>query len=160
MESTTEIFFLTVLGARSPRSGRQEGEVLVRILSSQVGFSVHPHTGWGVGKREREEKTQRHRENSLMFHFMKTLNLSDQCSTLRAQLMLMGFSGGSDGKESALNVRDLGSIPGSGRFPGEGNGKPLQYSCLSNPMDRGVWWAIDHGIPKSQNPSQNTALWH
>ena len=56
---------------------------------------------------------------------MKTLNLLDQCSTLRAQLTLMGFPGGSDGKESALNVRDLGSIPESGRFPGEGNGKPL-----------------------------------
>ena len=84
-----------------------------------------PHKGWGLGKRT-EEKTQRYRENSLLFRFMKTLNLLDQCSTLRAQLMLMGFSGGSDGKESALNVRDLGSIPGSGRFPGEGNGKPLQ----------------------------------
>ena len=56
---------------------------------------------------------------------MKTLNLLDQCSTLRAQLTLMGFPGRSDGKESALNVRDLGSIPESGRFPGEGNGKPL-----------------------------------
>ena len=111
----------------------------------------------GLGKRE--EKTQRHRENSLMFHFMKTLNLSDQCSTLRAQLTLMGFSGGSDGKESALNVRDLGSIPGSGRFPGEGNGKPLKYSCLSNPMDRGVRWATVYGIPKSWNPFQNTVLW-
>jgi len=55
--------------------------------------------------------------------------------------------------------RDLGSIPGSGRFPGEGNGKPLQYSCLSNPMDRGVWWATVYGIPKSRNPFQNTVLW-
>ena len=76
-----------------------------------------------AGEEKREEKTHRHRENSLVFRFMKTLNLLDQCSTLRAQLMLMGFSGGSDGKESVCNVRDLGSIPGSGRFPGEGNGK-------------------------------------
>ena len=57
----------------------------------------------------------------------------------------MGFAGGSDGKESACNVRDLGSLPGSGRFPGEGNGKSLQYSCLSNLMDRGVWWAKSVG---------------
>ena len=45
----------------------------------------------------------------------------------------MGFPGGSDGKESACNVGDLGSIPGLGRFPGEGNGYPIQYSCLENP---------------------------
>ena len=49
------------------------------------------------------------------------------------------FPGGSDGKTSACNVGDLGSIPGSGKFPGEGNGNPLQYSCLENPMD-GVAW--------------------
>ena len=49
------------------------------------------------------------------------------------------FPGGSEGKASACNVGDLGSIPGSGRSPGEGNGNPLQYSCLENPMDRGAW---------------------
>ena len=53
----------------------------------------------------------------------------------------MVFPGGSDGKESAYNARDLGSIPGSGRSPGEGNGNPLQYSCLGNVMDRGAWQA-------------------
>ena len=52
---------------------------------------------------------------------------------------LLGFPAGSDGKESACNVRDLDSIPGLGRFPGEGNGNPLQYSCLEYPMDRGAW---------------------
>ena len=50
-----------------------------------------------------------------------------------------GFPGGSDGKASACNVGDPGSIPGSGRSPGEGSGKPLQYSCLENSMDRGAW---------------------
>ena len=49
------------------------------------------------------------------------------------------FPGGSDGKASAYNAGDLGSIPGSGRSPGEGNGNPLQYSCLENPMERGAW---------------------
>ena len=49
------------------------------------------------------------------------------------------FPGGSDGKASAYNVGDLGSIPGSGRSPGEGHGSPLQYSCLENPMDTGAW---------------------
>ena len=59
-----------------------------------------------------------------------------------------GFAGGSDSKESACNAGDLGSIPGSGRSPGEGNGNPLQYSCLENSMDRGAWWATVHGVAK------------
>ena len=53
----------------------------------------------------------------------------------------MGFPGGSDGKESTCNVGDLGSIPGLRRSPGGGHGNQLQYSCLENPMDTGVWWA-------------------
>ena len=61
-----------------------------------------------------------------------------------------GFPGGSEGKASACNVGDLGSIPGSGRSPGEGNGNPLQYSCLENPMDGGAWWATVHGVAKSR----------
>ena len=56
-----------------------------------------------------------------------------------------GFPGGSDGKESACDAGDPGSIPGSGVFPGEGNGYPLQYSCLGNPMDRGSQQAIGEG---------------
>ena len=53
----------------------------------------------------------------------------------------MGFSGGSDGKESACNAGDPSLIPGSGRSPREGNGNQLQYYCLENPMDREAWWA-------------------
>ena len=62
----------------------------------------------------------------------------------------MGFPGGSEVKASASNMGDLGSIPGLGRFPGEGNGNPLQYSCLENPMDGGAWWATVHGVAKSR----------
>ena len=47
------------------------------------------------------------------------------------------------------DLRDIGLIPGSRRSPGEGNGSPLQYSCLENPMDRGAWWATDHGVAES-----------
>ena len=54
------------------------------------------------------------------------------------------------GKASAYNVGDLGSIPGLGRSPGEGNGNLLQYSCLEKPMDGGAWWAIVHGVAKSR----------
>ena len=65
----------------------------------------------------------------------------------------MGFPGVSDGKESACNAEDradAGLIPESGRSPGEETGYPLQYSCLENSLDRGAWWAIVHGVAKSQ----------
>ena len=61
-----------------------------------------------------------------------------------------GFPGGSEVKVSACNVGDLGSIRGSERSPREGNGNPLQYSCLENPMDGGAWWATVHGVAKSR----------
>ena len=66
---------------------------------------------------------------------------------------LVGFLNGSVGKEStcsAGDTGDAGSIPGLGRSFEEGNGNPLQYSCLGNPIDRGAWWAIVHGVTKSQ----------
>ena len=61
-----------------------------------------------------------------------------------------GFSGGSDGKESVCQAGDPGLIPGSVKSPGEGNGNPLQYSCLENSMERGDWWATFHGVTKSR----------
>ena len=74
---------------------------------------------------------------------------------------MTGFPGGSEVKASACNAGDLGSIPESGRSPGEGNGNPLQYSCLENPMDGGVWWATVHGVAKSQTElSDFTSLVH
>ena len=76
------------------------------------------------------------------------VHLSD--AMIRLKFMEVGFPGGSDCKESTCNAEDLGSVPGLGRFPTEGNGYPLQYSCLENPMDRGYWWATVHGVTKSQ----------
>ena len=64
--------------------------------------------------------------------------------------MMMGFPGGSDGKESACNAGDVSSIPGLGRSPGEGNGYPFQYSFLENSMDRGAWWATVHRVAMSR----------
>ena len=83
-------------------------------------------------------------------------SLSDRTNLcLLSHLMV---SKGSDGKESACSSWDLGSIPGSGRSPGEGNGNPLHYSCLGNCMDRGAWRATVRGVAKSltRDPATNT----
>ena len=64
------------------------------------------------------------------------------------------FPGGSDGKASAHNAGDPGSIPGLGRSRGEGNGNPLQYSCLDNSMDRGARWSTVHGVAESDTTEQ------
>ena len=76
----------------------------------------------------------------------------------------MSFLCGSDGKESACNVGDPGSTPGSGRSPGEGSGNALQYSCLENPVDGGAWQAKVHGVAKSQTRLSNFTFtfrwWH
>ena len=61
-------------------------------------------------------------------------------------MSILGLPGDSDAKESACNVGDPGSVPGSGRSSGEGNGYPLQYSSMENPMDREAWWATVHGV--------------
>ena len=62
---------------------------------------------------------------------------------------MLGFPGDSVVKNPPANAGDMGSIPGLGRSPREGNGNPLQYSCLGNPMDRGARWATVHGVIKS-----------
>ena len=70
--------------------------------------------------------------------------------------MSIGFSCGSDGKESACNAGDLDSISESGGSPGGGHGNPLQYSCLKNPMNRGAWWATVHGGRKELDTTEAT----
>ena len=80
--------------------------------------------------------------SSLTFHMMYSaykLNMQgDNIQPWHTPFPIWGFPGGSDGKASACNAGDLGLIPGLGRSPGEGNGNPLQHSCLENPMDRGA----------------------
>ena len=74
--------------------------------------------------------------------------------------ILMGFPGGSEVKASACNAGDLSSITGLGRSPGEGNGNPLQYSCLKNPMDGGAWWATVHRITKNRTRLSDSLQFH
>ena len=65
--------------------------------------------------------------------------------------LVEGFPGGSVVKNPPANAVDMGLIPGSRRFPGEGNGNPPQYACLGNPMDKGAWWATVHGVAKESD---------
>ena len=71
-------------------------------------------------------------------------------SKYQIQVSKLNLPGGSDDKESACSAGHPGSIPGSGRYPGEGNGNSLQYSCLENPVERRPWWATVHGEAKSR----------
>ena len=101
----------------------------------------------------------------MVFNFMiKSMGkLLQWPSIYRIAPILKGFPGSSVGKESACKAGDLGSIPGLGRSPGEGNGNPLQYSCLENPMDREAWQATVHGVPRVVHDSATKpspqALW-
>ena len=83
-------------------------------------------------------------------HFSSILLRVDVFSLKIIYSPIIIFSSGSDSREYACNAGDPGTIPGSGRCPGEGNGYPLQYSCLENSMERGAWWATVHGVAKSQ----------
>ena len=110
---------------------------------------------WTVGGNPEQNKTWGWRGENLIrglqgkrrFIFKEDKVLSRPFSLLA---VLSGFLGGSDGKESACNAGDLGSILRSDRSLGEENGNPLQYSCLENSMDRGAWRAIVHGVAKRQ----------
>ena len=73
---------------------------------------------------------------------------------LKGSILVRGFPGSSDGKKSTYNAGDLGSIPELGRCCGEGNGYPLQYSCLENSIDRGGWQATVHGVIESDMTEQ------
>ena len=81
-----------------------------------------------------------------MFSILDIINDNKVC---------MGFPFGSVIKNPPANVGDSGLIPGWGRSPGEGNGNPLPYSCLGNPMDRGAWWATVHGVPQNRTLLNN-----
>ena len=86
---------------------------------------------------------------ALAYEFFTSWTIVHCVYILSALFVFMGFPG-SDGKESANDAGDLGLIPRLGRSPGEGNGYPLQYSCLENPMDRGAWQAAVPGVTMSQ----------
>ena len=81
-------------------------------------------------------------------YLLMFISICDQILFSLRLPVYMGFLGGSDSKESTCNAGDVGSIPGSGRSPGERNGNPLQYSYLENSINRGAWQATVHGVEK------------
>ena len=87
-----------------------------------------------------------------MSHVINLLNFEKAVKMKQKsrEIIQGSFPGGSDGKESACNAGDLGSLPGWGRSPGEGDGNSLQYPCRENPMDREVWLATVYEVAKSQ----------
>ena len=89
------------------------------------------------------------RSGMLQFMGLKIVG-HNWATELNWTVVIWNFLGDSDSKDSVCNWEDLGLIPGLGRSPGEGNGYPIQYSCLENPMDKGAWWATIHGVTKSQ----------
>ena len=98
-------------------------------------------------------------ENSLfhcMYIFTDTLSSNENCN----HTYMYNFPDGSDSKASAYNAGGLSSIPGLGRSLGEGNGNPLQYPCLENPMDRGAWSARVHGVAKSRTQLSDFTFIH
>ena len=105
---------------------------------------------------EKAKKWEKIHTRMNIFHLVSNQN-TNLCICI---YIYMGFSGGSDDKETACNAGDPGLISRSGRSPGEGHGNPLQYSCLKNPMDRGAWCAIVHGVTKSQTWLSNWDMRH
>ena len=116
---------------------------VTRQFVIQIGIPLRVKELWLITLRQQDypgwmekygHSTHWHKRSMMLFFFF---------------LIFLDFPGGSEVKVSACNPGNLGLIPGSGRSPGEGNGNPLQYSCLENPMDRGVWEVTVHGVTKS-----------
>ena len=100
--------------------------------------SYFPNQGWNLGPPNPTPLSWKHR---VLTTGPPGKSICIYSTVNKDILLWLGFPGGSEGKASAWNAGDSGSIPGSGRSPGEGKGNPLQYSYMKNPMERGAWWA-------------------
>ena len=133
-KTTSEIWFLCIKNSAVAQLGRSN------CVTPSPEASLKSGGGW--------------RESLVPLHTCLRGLLAQQWSSSRTSSPRV-FSGGSDGKESACNSGDRGSIPGEGRTPGGGDGNPLQYTCLENPMDTRAWQATVHRFPKSQTQLSN-----
>ena len=123
---------------------------LLLALSKVLGVACGCRWPWQVESSWSSDWTHVSCIGRQILNHWTTREVLSYMSWFPSTYQALGISGGSDNKESACNAEDPGSIPGSGRSPGEGNDSPLQYSCLENPMDRGAWRASVHGVPKSR----------
>ena len=151
-------FFKSKLKSHSNRAGVGPGSPVPPGVThcplpptSDQRTGVHFKTGGSQRKKKPGAGMPRSSQGAhSRAHVISTASGTDVAQT-RSDLTLdtLGFPHGSVSKEATCNAGDPGSIPGSGRSPGEGNGNPLQYSCLENPMDRGgAWQATVHGVPR------------
>ena len=147
---------------------RQKDRILQDELPRSIGAQYATGGQWRNNFRKNEGTESKHKQHPIVDvtgdgskvwcyrqqYCIGTWNVRSvnqgKLEVVKQKITIVHSSGGSDGKASFCNAGDPGSIPGSGRFPGEGNGNPLQYSCLENSMDWGAWWAIVHGVTKSQ----------
>ena len=141
----------------SPPSPSIHGIFQARVLEwVAISFTITCHRapekkikeGISVGHQRKDKRWPFSRNQSP--GESKTIHVTKKQQLHQFILPPGGFLGGSESKESACNIEDPGSIPGSGRSFGEENGNPLQYSCLENSMDRGAWWAAVHRDTKSE----------
>ena len=151
------------LPAYFPCSKKRGDTILQQRLHRQLGFSsdsqhLIPHISWFfllsmVGKDIKNNGLFGRQIFQVSSHkLIKGMCSNPDLSNSKLFTPIPGYLGlpwWLSGKETACSEGDLGSILGSGRSPGEGNGNPLQYSCLENPMDRGAWWVTVHGVTKS-----------
>ena len=124
-------------------------------LAKAAASSFHPSTSEGtqvLASPEKHWQVASCRDTEFYLFCLRAFPLNPQIK------VTWDFPGGSDGKESACNAGDFGSIPGLGRSPGEGHGNPLQYSCLENSMDRGPWWTTVHGVTKESDMTEQLTL--
>ena len=144
-----------------PLAGKSEHCIREAVLSASpdtmVADSYHLYL---IDEVQRLTSSSKWEISPLDHHIQCSLPLAHQLMLLARWLQHQGFPGGLHGKESAYQAGELGLIPGSGRCPGEGNGNPLQYSCLENPMDRKSWWATVHGVAKRHDQVTNTLIFH
>ena len=131
-------------------NGKESALQMQGITGSIPGQEVRGHRPQGMLKKLKKKKKKIYIYIYIWNRLEKMVDtccLPGICNNLGSFLC---FPGGSDGKESAYNAEGQSLIPGSGRFPGEENGYPLQYSCLENSVDRGAWWARVDGVTENQ----------